>query len=101
MQRGMDEKRSGRFLGEADAVIADAEAEFAEVSLQFPDVALAGAGKAIQRGKDAHGGFAVDAAHIGICSRREDDLFHAIPCQRRRSSAETPNSASRASKGMP
>ena len=65
MQDGVNEDGSRRLFVEADAVVADAEAEFAGVALQLLDVAFAGAGEAIESGENAHGGLAVDAAHVG------------------------------------
>ncbi len=77
MQDGVNVECAGRVLDEADAVIADAQAQIVGVAFELLDVALAGTGEAVQRGEDAHGGLAVDAAHVGARGWGEDDLFHA------------------------
>jgi hypothetical protein len=42
-----------------------AQSQLASVAFELLDVALAGAGEAIQCGEDAQGGVPLDAAHIG------------------------------------
>ena len=46
MQNGVDMECSGRALGKAYAVVADAEAQHFGVALQLLDVAFAGASEA-------------------------------------------------------
>jgi hypothetical protein len=65
VQDGVNVERAGRVFDEADAVVANAQSQLASVAFELLDVALAGAGEAIQCGEDAHGAVAVDAAHIG------------------------------------
>jgi hypothetical protein len=77
VEDGVNVEGAGRVLDEADAIVADAQAQIVGVALELLDVALAGAGEVVERGEDAHGGVAVDAAHIGARGWGEDDLFHA------------------------
>ena len=64
-------------VGKEKPVVADAEAELRRLDvLEALHVAFAGAGEAIQRGENAHGGLAVDAAHIGLGRFGPDDPLH-------------------------
>ena len=76
MQDGVNVEGAGRVLDEADAIVADAQTQIVGVAFELLDVALAGAGEAVQRGENAHGGVAVDAAYVGTRGWGEDDLFH-------------------------
>lgn len=64
-------------FGEADAVVADAQAQFAGLSLELLHIAFAGLSKAVQRGEDAHGSLAVDAAHVSLSGDGKDNFLHA------------------------
>src|SRR5947209_16944058 len=61
----MDAQGTGRFFGEADAVVADAETQLGGLPLELFDIALVGLGEAMERFEDAHGGVAVETADIG------------------------------------
>ena len=77
MQDGVNVESAGRVFDEADTIVADAQAQIGGVAFELFNVALAGAGETVKRGEDAHGGVAVDAAHVCTRSWSEDDLFHA------------------------
>jgi hypothetical protein len=62
---------------EADAVIAHAETKLFGVAFEFLNIAFAGLGKALKRGKDAHGGGNIAPPDIGAGLFGEGDLLHA------------------------
>jgi len=62
-------------VDEEKPVVGDAEPEFV-APLKRLHVALAGAGEAVERGENAHGSLAVDAAHIGLGLLGPDDPLH-------------------------
>ena len=76
MSDGMYEKSFGRFFGESDAIIADAEPQFAGIALQLLDIAFAGLGKAVESRQDPHRSVAVDPPDIGSGRIGKDNLLH-------------------------
>src|SRR5437867_12885209 len=73
----MDVQGTGRFFGEADAVVADAETQLGGLPLELFDIALVGLGEAMERLEDAPGGVAVETADIGTGAFRPGDFLHA------------------------
>ncbi len=76
MSYGVDVESVLGFFGEADAIVSDAKAQLAGVALQLLDVAFARLGEAVDRGEDALGGIAVDAADISACWDGKKYLLH-------------------------
>ena len=77
MADGMNAQDGAGFVGETDAVVADAEAQLAGLSLELFHIAFAGLCKPMERGKDAHGGGPVQAANVGAGVHGPSDLPHA------------------------
>lgn len=67
----------GGFSTKRTRIVTDAQAQIVGVALELLGIALASAGEMVQRGENAHGRVAVDAAHVGVRGWSEDDLFHA------------------------
>ncbi len=65
MANGVNVQRVGRFFGEANSIIADAQTIFFRFALQLLDVAFSRLRKPMKSSKDSHGRFAVDAANVG------------------------------------
>lgn len=93
----VDEKSVRGFFRETDTVVSDAQAQFTRVPLHFSNIAVAGFGKAVESCEDAHGGVAIDAAHLSACRSGKEDFLHASSDQRLGSSEERPNSATMSS----
>jgi len=74
---GVNSESVGMLLGEAHAVVADAQAQFAGLSMELLDIALTGLREAVQRGEDAHSGLAVNAANVSLRGDGKDNSLHA------------------------
>ena len=73
----MDAQDVIRLFREANAVVANAKSQLARLSLKLFDVALASLSEAMERGKDAHSGVAVQAANVGAGAFGPGDFLHA------------------------